>query len=353
MPAPTVYLVNSDTYFLEQMQRRLLPNGIHVEEQELEDLPKLFEPRFQEDCVILNVDMSNVHQLIYHKIFDLLHQKPHPEMYALVYDESLIKVINNHAGDEIKTYGANILLERLVLNLLTNLTNLRYQEGDVDYQLVMHGHLSELALPKLIEYLQKSGFTGRVSIEVSADQEGMLRFSNGKLRKIVHQDFAEQQALHFLALNGMQYRVEQELVNNRALTAHLANSRNSAAISLNDLLTDVFYFMHEEFERIIRPEAIQRVVEDTFLMFGNWEKDGLYFLYNPEWQEKLQIVGEIQSYQVSNILEMYETIFSDLSGKTNLNSFDEFINSLNEIKPYMMQMRQLQPLLADTEINML
>jgi len=351
MAAPTVHIFNAEPQFFSELFQRLKAFGISIEKKrDWNDLTVVFRNHQNYDCTVINIDLSSFTPLLNADFFTKLAKQKHSPVIALVRDDSLKRIIERESGDQIHILSANILLDKLVSEILNALPILPDHTTDERFISSAFGKTDDIPVSKLLEYFSQIAFSGKVIVE-NQFKNGQIAIEKGQVKNVEYMNFPSSQALDILLnLENASFRVEQRLFTLSDMTHHLAESKTDHQLVLNDVLVDMFYYMHLHFEKFIDAEVIKNVVESELIRHEEGDKNNIYIVYNPDWQEKIRIIGELNQDHASYILTIFEHIFDELSTHTSLNSFGEFMDSLEEIKPYMLTVYDIQKVIKDNTV---
>lgn len=351
MAAPTVHIFNAEPQIFSELFQRLKAFGISVEKmRDWNDLNVVFRNYQNYDCTVINVDLGSFTPLLNADFFTKVVQQKHSPVIALVRDDSLKRIIERESGDQIHILSANILLDKLVNEILNALPILPEHTTDSRFISSAFGKTNEFPVSKLLEYFSQIAFSGIVIVE-NQFKSGQIFVEKGHVQKVDYMNFPSSQALDvLLSLKNASFRVEQRIFTLSDMTKYFAESNTEHQLVLNDVLVDMFYYMHTHFEKFIDTKVIEDVVESVLIRHETGDKNTIYITYNPNWQEKIRIIGNLNQDQASYILTLFEHIFDELSTHTSLNSFGEFMDSLEEIKPYMLTVQDIQKMLEDKKV---
>ncbi len=350
MATSNVYVFHAEPQLYSELLNRLRPYGVSVEKKHRwEDLYVAFPGESPSSCVILNVNLANVFALIKSGFFKKLQQKKHAHIIALTHDESTGNLVEKHAGGQVEILPSNILLDRLILNILNHLPVIYTHPGQTRYISTAFGKIPDLSIDNLLDFCHHIGLTGRIIIQQEL-KRGHIEVSHGKITGITYQALPPVSALKtMLAWTEATVQVEQRVFDLSDIAEFIARQNQSGDLALKDVLIDLFYFMHRHFEHQLPAAVIENAVENIMGEFSGpvLEEEGIYFVYNPQWQEKLKIIGEIDQNSFRRALELYEAIFKELSRRGNYNSFRQFLDSLKEIKPVILKVHPFDNLLRE------
>lgn len=343
MATSSVYLFFPEQEFYSELTQRLRPYGVSVEKKyRWEDLHLAFAHNSHSDCLLLQVHLGNFHSLIQSGIFRKFQEKEHAPVIALTHDASICALLEKYAGGEVEVVPANILLDRLVRDILNRLPVVAPGAGKSRSIATVFGKIPDLSLDNLLDFCNRVSFTGRIMIR-QQPRKGMIELEYGKIVRIVCQSLPPVSALKtMLKMKEATVEIEQRIFHLADISEYIKKKRGSADVSLKDVLIDLFYFMHRHFEPRVSPGEMETAVENILGEFSGpvMAAEGVYFIYNREWQEKLKIIGTIDHRRFRRCLDLFEAIFNELSPPDHLNSFRQFLDSLNEIKPVI---QKLQP----------
>lgn len=354
MATSNVYVFHAEPQFYSELLNRLSPYGVSVEKKHRwEDLYVAFPGEALSNCLILNVNLGNIFSLINSGFFKKLKQKKHAHIIALTHDESTCNLIEKHAGGEVQVLPSNILLDRLILNILNQLPVIYTNPGKTRYISTAFGKTPDFSIDDLLDFCHHIGLTGRIIIQQDL-KRGHIDLERGKVAGITYQALPPVQALKMmLTLTEATVQVEQRVFDLTDISEFIARKNQSGDLALKDVLIDLFYFMHRHFEHQLPAVVIENAVENIIGEFSGpvLDGEGIYFVYNPEWQEKLKIIGEIDQNTFRRALELYESIFKELSSQGNFNSFRQFLDSLKEIKPVILKVHPFEKILSESQLR--
>ncbi len=351
MAAPTVHIFNAEPQFFSELFQRLKAFGISIEKRrDWNDLNVVFQNHQNYDCTVINIDLSSFTPLLNADFFTKLVQQKHSPVIALIRDDSLKRIIERESGDQIKILNANILLDKLVNEILNALPILPEQNIDKRFISSAFGKTDEIPVSKLLDFFSHTAFSGKVVIE-NQFKTGQIEIEQGQVKKVTYMNFPASQALEILlGLKNANFRVEQQIFALSDIKQYLDENRTENLLILNDVLVDMFYYMHTHFEKFVDLKVIENVVESILIRHERGEENSIFITYNPAWQEKIRIIGKLNKNHASYILTLFEQIFDELSTHTSLNSFGEFMDSLDEIKPYMLTVHDIQRVIEDNKV---
>jgi len=351
MAAPTVHIFNAEPQIFSELFQRLKAFGVSIEKmRDWNDLNVVFRNHQNYDCTVINVDLSSFTPLLNADFFTRLAQQKHSPIIALVRDDSLKRIIKRESGDQIHILSTNILLDKLVNEILNALPILPDHTTDKRFISSAFGKTADIPVSKLLEYFSQIAFSGKVIIE-NQFKNGQIVVEKGQIKKADYMNFPSSQALDILlSLENASFRIEQRIFTLSDMKQHFAESKTDHQLVLNDVLVDMFYYMHTHFEKFIDTKVIEDVVESALIRHETTGEKNIFITYNPAWQEKIRIIGKLNQDHASYMLTLFEHIFDELSTHTSLNSFGEFMDSLDEIKPYMLTVHDIQRVIENNKV---
>ncbi len=355
MITPTVFILNNSSQFINEIKSRLHPFGISVMgKYEFSNFDFVVDHEALAKCLLINVDAENFHSLQINGIFTDKNRFKDIPIILLIQDEKLYHLIEKKAyNTPLKVFHSNILLEHLEYEILASLPYLGHKDTQYGHIASVFGRSPKITLSWLLQFLNQHFFTGIVTIE-NQRRTGTIRIDKGQIRGIEYNKLPPGQALRtLLQLNDATFRVEQRIYNHSDVLQYMEEGEKQTALSENDLLVDLFYFMHNHLERSAPESTLKKIIEETFQASTELFANGVYLMYDENIQERLCIVGKVGAQQVPLIWQVFEKIYNQLIPSTEQKSFPEFVDSLHELRPYLKQIMKINIVLSDKETEML
>lgn len=348
----TLFVFHKDPHFLKEVSRRLAVYGIEVQGAHgKEGLLTAINHRSTPKCLLLQVDLENYPFLKDHGVFGANSVFGSSPMIILTHDGSLYRLIARETSRSQRIFHANILLEHLIHEVLSLIPGLRTGFADQSFVAGAYGTFSEVSLAHLLDYLNQIAFSGRVAIN-AGERRGAISVEKGKIRSIDFQNLAPRAALKSLtASDNVSFRLEQRIIGIDEILAFSREISASDELSLNDIVIDLFYFMHSHFAAMIDDQAIAEAVEKALNAYAQIRTEGIYLVYDETTQEKLQIYGQVTAEDVNPIIAVFESIYNHLADQPASMTFLEFINTLEEIRPYLLQLQHFSKILTNGKVE--
>lgn len=348
MRKPTVYIYHKDINFIQTMKNRLNVYGIEVIGSVYShDFRLVVEKEQAVDCLLLQVDLDTFQTLKLYGIFEEESILKHVPVIALVNNDSLYDLLSKSSNAKLKVFHYHILLEKLVIEILNLLPFVGVTQTGMDHVVTLYGALSEIPLHQLLDYTYQTFFTGRIIVQNSAET-GSIELRKGKVEKIRYKKLSGAQALQEMcSLREATFHLEQKLYNKEELEEFLADNKIQLPFTLKDLLIDVFYFMYQHLVSETDEAELVSIIKRHFTEASNTRLPNLYVIYLENAQEKIHIIGEIENSHVGPLLGILEEIYNEAAPKSTFHTFKDFINSLDELKPYLAQLSQFSPIFVN------
>ena len=337
MPASTAYFIDINPNLQAYLSKKLVKYGIEGVEIDSEDITTLFTPAFVNDCVIMNLEPQNFTRLLQNRVFKSLRNQPHPKMILLIDEQVIEYIVRHQCGDQVTIFHSNILSDQLVKSIAEIAQSFSYEENSNVFQQVMQGQFKEYPLHMLLSSLKNSGFTGRINAFNDSCEAGEISLKCGQIESVAFQELKGQEALISIAEKTSQFTVDQQIFSEKVLSDFSQHSSALRQLSVRDVLTDIFYFMHEHWQISYSVAEIHQTVVRELNSLESLAREGVYIIYDPQSQEKLHIIGDVTVEHLSKILSFYEALFHRFNDQTVIPKFHDFLKSLDEIQPFVMK----------------
>ena len=337
MPAPTVYFVDINPRLQSHLIKKLLALGIEGCPVQTEDIAVLFTPYHVNDCVVMHLKPVNFAKLFNNQVFKTLRYQPHPKMIFLIDEQSIEYMVSHQCGPNVTIYRSNILTEQLLKRIAEISQNISFEENGKTFQQVMQGQFMETPLHYLLNCFKNSGFTGRINTFSDRCEAGEILLKCGHIESVTFEHLTGQAALNSIIEKNSHFSVDQLIINEKIISEYYQNLASSRQLSVRDVLTDIFYFMHEYWQSNYTVAEIQQVVRQELNSLKSLANMGIYLVYEPVSQEKLHIIGEIKVEHLPEILSFYERLFDHFNDQSKIPQFNDFLKSLDEIQPFVIK----------------
>ncbi len=348
MGRPTVYIYHKDINFVQTMKNRLEVFGVEVIGSVYShDFRGVVEKEQGVDCLLLQVDLDTFQTLKLYGIFEEENVLKDIPVIALVNNDSLYDLLSKSSSSKLKVFHYHILFEKLVIEILNNLPFVSITRTNTDHIVTLYGAFSEIPLHQLLDYTYQTFFTGRIVVQ-HGDVIGTIELRRGKVENIQYKELGGSQALQEMcSLTEATFHLEQKLCKKDELEEFLSDNKIHLPFTLKDLLIDVFYFMYQYLSTETDKGELVSIIKKHFAEASNTRLPNLYVVYLENTQEKIHIIGEIENSHVGPLLGVLEEIYKEAAPKSTFHTFKDFINSLDELKPYLVQLSQFSPIFVN------
>ena len=283
----------------------------------------------------MNLEPLNFTRMLQNRVFKAMRNQPHPKTVLLIDDQAIEYIVKRQCGDQVTVFRSNILSDKLVKSIAEIAQNFSYEEDNKVFQQVMQGQFEEYPLQNLLNSLKNSGFTGRVNAFNDNCETGEISLKCGQIESVTFQELRGQEALIYIAEKTNQFSVDQLIINEKVLSEYYQHMSSFRQLSVRDVLTDIFYFMHEYWQVSYSTAEIQQTVIRELNALESLAKDGVYIIYDPHTQEKLHIIGDVTVAHLPMMLSFFETLFDRFTDQSVIHKFHDFLKSLDEIQPFV------------------
>ncbi len=348
MGSPTVYIYHKDINFVQTMRKRLETYGVEVIGSVYShDLRFVLEKEQHVDCLLLQIDLESFQSLKLLGIFEKKNGLENLPVIALVNTDTLYDLLSNPSSENLKVFHSHILFEKLVIEILNTLPFVSITRTGMDHIVTLYGALSDVPLYQLLDYAYQNSFTGRIVVQ-NGDFVGTIELRRGKVETIQYKNLLGARALQEMcSLTEATFHLEQKLCNKDELKKFLSENKMQLPFTLKDLLIDVFYFMYQHLKSETDEGKLVSIIKKHFAEASNTRLPNLYVVYLEQTQEKIHIIGEIDNSHVGPLLGILEEIYNEAASTSTFHTFKEFINSLDELKPYLVQLSQFSPIFVN------
>lgn len=349
MLKPTVYILHKDMNFLQTVEQRLNGYGIPVVGSVyVDDLQMLFSEELNHiECLILQIDLDTYQWLNLNNFFDENSPLSHLPVIALVNNDSLFNHLAKLNLPNLKLYHYHVLIDRLVLDVLNRVPILDREQPGIDHIVTLYGSLAVTPLYQVLEFATQMAFTGKIIVQ-SENEYAVIQYLRGQLTQV---SFGEEDGYAALKklyhLKNAIFHFEQKLFKEEDLQQFIHTSNIQTIVATKDILIDVFYFMISYFEGEIDNEHLHEVVIRNVDEINKRIMPTVHLVYLPNLQEKLRIVGQLETRLVGYIMDGFEEIYDELASPASYPGFKVFLNSLDELSPYLAQLNAQLPVIRN------
>ena len=205
-----------------------------------------------------------------------------------------------------------------------NDSSLRFRLADAGLQLV-----------EVLEFVRGEGLTGSLRVQ-GASESGTILLMKGAIERATFGDLSGDDALGAMAgQQNPEIHIHQKTLRLQDAQRYATSGTDLKQPSSKDLLGDIFYFMHGYLENRHPLEKIRTVCQTLIGEMSDSRFENIQLVYSTYCQEKLLLFGDIESYHHADFFRLYRDVFRELENDEDGHKFADFLNSLEEIAPYM------------------
>lgn len=338
MASPAILFLDEDISFLKRLSKEFRDFGYStICKTSIHSITDLLEIEQPVGIVVCNLELGRFEGLTIHAALKNNQKFAKIPFVFVANDPHVYDFIKNMNLDDAIVVKKEMDLRKLTSEILSMIKPNGCQPDEKEYALAGQGPFGPGIFEHIRDFCQKNAFTGILTVK-NAKEIAVVTFLFGQINNVLFKDFSKKEALEKIErLNGAAFILEQKLFKFNAELSENQQLNGNDMIGVKDVLVDLFYFVHQYFEKNVGYEATRLVFSTKF---SEYQENFNWFsrvIYDPEIQEKVSISGEIFSEQIDSLVLLLKEIFTELSLRNGNISMEEFLAGLQEIKPYLLK----------------
>lgn len=344
MSYPTVFVLINEYTLIKNLSKELREFGVSViAKTNPQKFEELLEANLRVHGFVVDLEIENFEALtLYSKLVQSQKYTNVPFIF-LTNDEFVKQSPDQTLFDNAILINKQIPSENIIGEIVNALRFPDIDEINVSYKTGAAGQLEEIGLERLMNFCTMMQFTGAIIVS-DYSSTGVLTYQAGKVERVFFKNYQKEEALQALRnLNEASFRLEHKIYSMEDIIDYYRDTNNKQ-FTVNDILTDLFYFAHEFFGKKIGKQITEFIFKNKIYEYSTLFTDIEIIKYIENSQEKVQITGHIDNDQLDILINLFREIFFELHSQDDSIVLDEFFSNLDELQPYLKQFNILKKL---------
>ncbi len=332
---PTVYIFHTNTAALRILQRHIRRHDFlckgFIGFDELYEIPAGREAL---RCSLVAADESALSGMAGQRLKAFL-AKRRDLPTAFLSSPMSYELTRQHFGNIATVLPPGTTVPKIIEVVYKLMVSGEMISGSDDSSLQFRAADAGVQLIDVLEFVRGECLTGSLRVYGGTDS-GTILLMKGKVERASFRDLSGNDAIAAMtALQNPEIRIHQKTLRMHDVKRYSTVGLDGERPSPKDLLGDIFYFMHRFLETKHPVEKIEGVCQKVVAELTEKRFDNVSVIYSMYCQEKLLVLGNIESHHHADFFRFYRTVFHHLEGDEDGHKFADFLNSLEEIAPYM------------------
>jgi len=354
---PTLLIIEPDIDFARKLQDALNGMGyLSFLRTDVEDPHQIVETGFSFQAIILNLELKSIEGL---SLYSYLKKSSKFRKTAFIFltdNNNILQLLDKMFIEDAVVLNKKLGIKELVTRIINNIPFPDFNELMNRFYTELKGSLELLPVRTLLAYCENTCFNGFLYL-LQKNSLCAIKFNNGKV-KSVYIDGIPQSEYNFEIFQSWakgEFRLERFRYNIFEIKHIFGNEINSSltaengeiTIDLNDIFTDLFYFLSSYLQDQLPDYLIDQIIVSAINDFKLKNELVKYIHYDPTIDEKFVFDESIKKEHIPYLIDLFQHIFLRAKSHQIELDFNDLFEHLRELEPYLKQINFYNHLLKD------